>query len=76
MVGGAAIVGAWIGGYTPSPLLAVLFLSIGTGAIFEVVSEIAKLVRKDTDGQPMPFSVLGGVMTGMGLLWVTGLLIK
>jgi zinc transporter, ZIP family len=74
--GGPAIIGAWIGGYTPSPFLAVLFLAIGTGAIFEVVYEIAKLIQKDTARESMPLTVFSGVLTGMLLLWVTGLLIK
>jgi zinc transporter ZupT len=74
--GGPAILGAWIGGYTPSPFLAVLFLAIGTGAIFEVVYEIAKLIQKDTARESMPMTVFSGVLTGMLLLWVTGLLIK
>lgn len=76
-VGGApAIVGAWIGGFSPSPTLAVLFLAVGTGAVFEVVYEIAKLIRKDTAKEAMPLAVFAGIMTGMLLLWVTGLLIK
>ena len=74
--GGPAIIGAWIGGYSPSPFLAVLFLAIGTGAIFEVVYEIAKLIQKDTQREAMPMTVFSGVVTGMLLLWVTGLLIK
>jgi zinc transporter, ZIP family len=74
--GGPAIIGAWIGGYTPSPFLGVLFLAIGTGAIFEVVYEIAKLMQNDTTREPMPMTVFSGVLTGMLLLWVTGLLIK
>jgi len=74
--GGPAIIGAWIGGYTPSPFLAVLFLAIGTGAIFEVTYEIAKLIQKDTAREAMPMTVFSGVLTGMMLLWVTGLLIK
>jgi zinc transporter, ZIP family len=74
--GGPAIIGAWIGGFTPSPFLAVLFLAIGTGAIFEVVYEIAKLIQKDVAREPMPMTVFSGVLTGMLLLWVTGLLIK
>lgn len=74
--GGPAIIGAWIGGFAPSPFLAVLFLGIGAGAIFEVVYEIAKLIRKDTDRQPMPLTVFSGVLAGMLLLWVTGLFIK
>jgi zinc transporter ZupT len=77
LIGGApAILGAWIGGLAPSPTLAVLFLAVGTGAIFEVVYEIAKLIQKDTRRQPMPMTVFYGVLTGMLLLWVTGLLIK
>jgi zinc transporter ZupT len=77
LIGGApAILGAWIGGYTPSPFLAVLFLAIGTGAIFEVVYEIAKLIQRDTAKESMPLTVFSGVLTGMLLLWVTGLLIK
>ncbi len=77
LIGGApAIVGAWIGGYTPSPFLAVLFLAMGAGAIFEVVYEIAKLIQKDTTRESMPMTVFSGVLTGMLLLWVTGLLIK
>jgi ZIP family zinc transporter len=77
LIGGApAIVGAWIGGFTPSPFLAVLFLAIGTGAIFQVVYEIAKLIQKDTARESMPMTVFSGILTGMLLLWVTGLLIK
>jgi zinc transporter ZupT len=77
LVGGApAIVGAWIGGYTPSPFLAVLFLAIGTGAIFQVAVEIAKLIQKDTVKQPMPGYVFSGVLVGMLMLWVTGIFIK
>ncbi|HVF24566.1 MAG TPA: hypothetical protein VNA23_01675, partial [Anaerolineales bacterium] len=77
LIGGApAIIGAWIGGYTPSPFLAVLFLAIGAGAIFEVIYEIAKLIQKDTQRESTPMTVFSGVLTGMLLLWVTGLLIK
>jgi zinc transporter ZupT len=74
--GGPAIIGSWIGAFTPSPVLAVLFLGIGAGAIFEVVYEIARLMRKDTAKAPMPMTVFSGVLAGMLLLWVTGLLIK
>ena len=50
--------------------------AIGTGAIFEVVYEIAKLIKKDMARESMPMTVFSGVLTGMLLLWVTGLLIK
>ncbi len=74
--GGPAILGAWIGGFAPLPFLAVLFLAIGTGAIFEVVYEVAKLIQKDISREPMPMTVFSGVLAGMLLLWVTGLFIK
>ncbi len=74
--GGPAILGAWIGGYTPSPFLAVLFLAIGTGAIFQVAVEIGKIIQKDTIREAMPKTIFSGVLTGMLLLWVTGIFIK
>ncbi len=77
LIGGApAILGAWIGGFAPSPTLAVLFLAIGAGAIFQVVYEISKLIQKDTAKEAMPATIFSGVLAGMMLLWVTGLLIK
>ena len=77
LIGGApAILGAWIGGFSPSPTLAVLFLAIGTGAVFQVVYAIARMLQKDTARTPMPLTVFSGIVTGMLLLWVTGLMIK
>jgi zinc transporter, ZIP family len=77
LIGGApAVIGAWIGGLSYSQPLAVLFLAIGAGAVFEVVYEIAKLIQKDVAKRPMPVTVFAGVTVGMLLLYVTGLLIK
>jgi zinc transporter ZupT len=77
LIGGApAIAGAWIGGLTFSQPLAVLFLAIGAGAVFEVVYEIAKLIQREAVKQPRPATVFAGVTVGMLLLYVTGLLIK
>jgi zinc transporter ZupT len=77
LIGGTpAILGAWIGGFTPSPFLSVLFLAIGTGAIFQVAVEIWKLLQRDNEKQPAPMMIFGGVVLGMLTLWVTGLIIK
>lgn len=77
VIGGVpAIFGAWMGAFTPSPTLTVLFLAIGTGAVFEVVYEISKLIQKDTRSQPLPLTVFSGILSGMLLLWVTGMLVK
>ena len=77
LVGGApAILGAWLGGFSPSATLAVFFLSIGAGAIFEVVYEIGLMVKNDPQAAKMPFAMFSGVTGGMLILWITGLLIK
>jgi ZIP family zinc transporter len=77
LLGGApAILGAWLGGFSPSPTLAVLFLGIGTGAIFEVAYEISLMLQGDKEAKRAPYAVFAGVFSGMLLLWVTGLIIK
>jgi zinc transporter ZupT len=77
LVGGApAIIGAWIGGYTPSPFLSVLFLAIGTGAIFQVAVEISRIIQKDTQSKSISGFVFSGVISGMLMLWITGIFIK
>jgi len=77
LIGGApAILGAWVGGLTYSQPLAVVFLAIGAGAVFEVVYEIFKLIQKDSAKRPMPITIFAGVTVGMLLLYITGLLIK
>ena len=77
LVGGApAIAGTWLGALSPNATMAVLFLGIGAGAIFEVIYEIAKLLQRDTEKRPAPMLIFSGVLVGMLLLWVTGLLVK
>jgi zinc transporter, ZIP family len=76
-LGGApAIAGTWVGGLLYSPILSVLFLAIGAGAVFEVAWEIVKLIREDAQSRRMPLTIAGGAVAGMSLLYVTGLLIK
>jgi zinc transporter, ZIP family len=74
--GGPAILGVWIGGFTFSQPLAVLFLSIGAGAVFEVAYEVFKLIQQSTARQPKPLTVFSGVTVGMLVLYITGLLVK
>ncbi len=77
LIGGApAIAGAWVGGLSFSQPLAVAFLAIGAGAVFEVAYEIAKLIQKDAAKRPMPLTIFAGVTAGMLMLYITGLFIK
>jgi zinc transporter, ZIP family len=74
--GGPAIVGAWAGGFTYSQPLAVLFLAIGAGAVFEVAYEVFKLIQRSAARHPSPLTVFSGVTAGMLLLYVTGFFVK
>ena len=77
LLGGApAIVGGIVGGLIYSKVLAVLFLAIGAGAVFEVVYEVAKLILKDAIKRPMPMTIFSGITLGMLALYVMGLLVK
>lgn len=75
--GGPAIVGAWVGGLVYSQPLSVLFLAIGAGAVFQVAYEIGReMVWKDAPASARPLAAFGGVLTGMLLLYITGVVIK
>jgi zinc transporter ZupT len=75
--GGPAIAGTWVGGLVYSQPLSVLFLAVGAGAVFQVAYEIGRqLIWKDTAKRPMPLTVFGGILTGMLMLYITGVAIK
>ncbi|MDH3677486.1 MAG: divalent cation transporter, partial [Nitrosopumilus sp.] len=46
IAGSPAIFGAWVGGFVYSPFTSVIFLSIGAGAIFQVIVIILKWIRE------------------------------
>ena len=72
-----AIVGTWVGGLIYSQALSVLFLAIGAGAVFQVAFEIARQsIGKGAVARQSPLVTFGGVMTGMLVLYVTGVVIK
>ncbi len=76
LLGGApAILGTWIGGLLYSDIWATLFFAIGAGAIFQVVYEIGKLLGRDTGGSTWNVTNVLGLLTGLAIMYVTGLLI-
>lgn len=74
VAGVPTILGAWSGGLAYSPILAVLFLSIGAGAIVQVVWEIGKLLT--AEGKPLsaPLNAVGFAV-GIGVMYLTGLVV-
>ena len=73
--GAPTIAGTWLGGFAYSDIWATLFLAIGAGAVFQVVYELARLTSRD--GHMRIATPLGaaGVLTGMLLMYLTGLLV-
>ena len=79
-----AIIGAWIGGFLYSPLAAIIFLSIGAGAIFQVVYSIASWMANNNNntavdgGRKMLLStsIIAGFVVGMTIMYVTSLLVS
>ncbi|AFZ71358.1 ZIP family metal transporter [Natronobacterium gregoryi] len=47
LAGGPLVFGSWLGVFAFSPLIAIVFLGIGVGAIVEVIWEVTELVRFD-----------------------------
>ena len=78
LLGGApTIVGAWVGGLVYSPIWSVLFLALGAGAIAQVVVQLTRQVVGDESvaGYMTTPPVAGGLLTGVTVMWVTGLVI-
>jgi zinc transporter ZupT len=67
------VLGAWGGGFAYSPTMAVLFLSVGAGAIIQVVWEVAKLIRRDAS-LTAPAPALG-FLAGVLVMYTTGLFV-
>ncbi|TMI26540.1 hypothetical protein E6H36_05295 [Candidatus Bathyarchaeota archaeon] len=65
------IFGAWIGGFIQLDIMAVLFLSIGAGAILEVVYEISRQARSGLSS----LHGYSGIITGLIFMYVTALLV-
>lgn len=71
IAGVPTIFGAWIGGYVQIDIMAVLFLSIGAGAILEVVYEIFRQVRSGMTS----LHGYSGIITGLIVMYATALLV-
>lgn len=79
LAGTPAILGAWIGGFAFSPVLAVLFLGIGLGSIWQVIVEVGQLMRRDAerDGQPLvTWLNVGALLAGLAIMYLTALLVN
>ena len=71
------IAGAWIGGFTYSPVWALLFLAVGAGAIFQVAWQILAQMaqQRQEKSSLLDFTNVGGLMAGFLIMYTTGLLV-
>jgi zinc transporter ZupT len=79
LAGSPAILGAWIGGFAFSPLLANLFLGIGVGAIWQVIVEVGDLLRVYARGRGegvVNWINLGGFVLGVLIMYFTAFLVS
>ena len=79
LAGAPAMLGTWIGGFAFSPFLAVLFLSLGAGAILQVIWEVGRMLvrdakrRKETAVSWMNFAA---ITVGILVMYLTAFLVK
>ena len=75
LAGAPAILGAWIGASAFNPSLAALMFGVGAGAIAQVVVQIARQMR-GRERQGLTPGVAGGLLLGLGVMYVTGLMVS
>ena len=74
VAGAPAILGTWIGGYVTSDILGVLFFALAAGAAFQVVVEVGRFVARRAPGGLTSGHAVGGFLTGIAVMYATGLL--
>jgi len=77
--GAPAILGTLIGGFAFSPLLAVIFLGVGVGAIWQVIYEVGQLMRRDAEkdgGSLVNWVNVAGLLIGIAVMYFTAFLVK
>lgn len=77
IAGAPTIIGAWIGGFLYSPILTIIFLSVGAGAIFQVVYQVGSWMCSTNGGKGVlsKGSIIVGFAAGMLIMYITGLLV-
>jgi zinc transporter, ZIP family len=75
IAGAPAILGAWIGASAFHPSAAALLFGVGAGAIAQVIVQILPQVR-ERDGRLLSPVVSAGLLTGLLVMYATGLLVS
>jgi zinc transporter ZupT len=73
IAGAPAILGAWLGGFVTSDVLGAVFFAAAAGAALEVVVEVGRFVARRAPGGLSSGYVVGGFLSGIAVMYVTGL---
>jgi zinc transporter, ZIP family len=79
LAGFPAVLGTWIGGFAFSPLLGTIFLGIGLGAIWQVIVEVTRLLRRyaERDNTSLvSWLNLAGFLIGLAIMYFTAFMVK
>jgi zinc transporter ZupT len=74
VAGAPTVLGAWLGGFSTSDVLAALFFAIAAGAAFQVVVEVGRYVARQAPGGLRSGHAIGGFLAGVATMYVTGIL--
>ena len=74
IAGTPAIFGTLIGGFSYSPFTSIIFLAIGTGAIFQVIIVIFKMIQVEGDKNLSSGTLVSGISVGMLIMYLTSIL--
>ena len=74
VAGVPAILGAVIGAAVDNAALSAVLLGVGVGAIIQVITQISPALR-DHAGRLLDPTVIGGLATGVAVMYLTGLLV-
>jgi zinc transporter ZupT len=74
VAGAPAILGAVIGAAVDNAALSAVLLGVGVGAITQVITQISPALR-DHAGRLLDPIVIGGLATGVAVMYLTGLLV-
>jgi len=75
IAGAPAVLGAWIGASAYQPGIAALMFGVGAGAIAQVIVQIAPQIR-DGAGRVLHPLAISGLLTGLVVMYFTGLLVS
>jgi len=79
IAGAPAILGTLIGGFAFSPALAVIFLGIGVGAIWQVIFEVGQLLKRNAsrnDESLINWANVSGLLVGIAVMYFTAFFVK